>query len=465
MDCNGDGKSDLVVALSDSTGGIEFLAFLSLCGLSDPLGGWSYGDDRDFPLPWRWETFSVYINEQPSGPTATSSYPLSGTAMHANFSYGGFQSSQNPFVGIIEESISSGSSCACTCNVSQGDGSYTYRNETHSARPQLLFDPHGRLYVSIGSANNVDGDSRRARLRRFDLPLKFFTKPLNGSLIDFSTGAVVADGLRNTVGMSFDRAGNLWGLDNGADGLVRPDLGGDIHMDNPADELNLLLRSRDDSTAGSLSSPSLSVTVAPTDSVDEVRSTYAPTPAEDMSTSVPSVGSNSNLPNQSGTATHTTYMKNDRFSLTEKNSSSSAAPTSFLSDGVHTDEWCRRNTAPAALSIQAHSAPLGMTFFDATSTVVRVPMKRTGGGVSVPNADGGPIDFLCSKGPGAEWIDQIRPVDVKFDGCKRLLVSTDGGSFSGDGILIVEYNRPAKLGDDSLSSKSFSNVTCGSGNK
>ena len=41
--------------------------------------------------------------------------------------------------------------------------------------------------------------------------------------------------------------------------------------------------------------------------------------------------------------------------------------------------------------------------------VVRVPMKRGSGGVSVPNTDtGGPIDFLCSKGPGAEWIDQVR---------------------------------------------------------
>ena len=70
---------------------------------------------------------------------------------------------------------------------------HTYIQYIYTFIPYFLFvvfDPHGRLYVSIGSANNVDGDSRRARLRRFDLPLKFFTKPLNGSLIDFSTGAV-----------------------------------------------------------------------------------------------------------------------------------------------------------------------------------------------------------------------------------------------------------------------------------
>ena len=39
--------------------------------------------------------------------------------------------------------------------------------------------------------------------------------------------------------------------------------------------------------------------------------------------------------------------------------------------------------------------------------VVRVPMKRSGGGVTGPSSDSGPVDFLCSKGPGAEWIDQI----------------------------------------------------------
>ena len=39
-------------------------------------------------------------------------------------------------------------------------------------------------------------------------------------------------------------------------------------------------------------------------------------------------------------------------------------------------------------------------------------------------------------------------------------VSTDGGSFSGDGILVIEYNR--KLGDGPTT-KGFSNVTCGSG--
>ena len=65
---------------------------------------------------------------------------------------------------------------------------HTYINElTHLqiSHSLLVFDPRGRLYISIGSASNVDKDSRRARLRRFDLP-----HPRNGSIVDFTTGEV-----------------------------------------------------------------------------------------------------------------------------------------------------------------------------------------------------------------------------------------------------------------------------------
>ena len=52
--------------------------------------------------------------------------------------------------------------------------------------------------------------------------------------IDFSLGEVFADGLRNEVGLAFDAHGVLWGVENGADNLVRDDIGGDVHNDNPA---------------------------------------------------------------------------------------------------------------------------------------------------------------------------------------------------------------------------------------
>jgi len=59
----------------------------------------------------------------------------------------------------------------------------------HTTRT-LAFDDQGRLYVSVGSAGNVDADSFRSRIRRFDIsdPSTF--------PIDFLTGLVFADGLR-----------------------------------------------------------------------------------------------------------------------------------------------------------------------------------------------------------------------------------------------------------------------------
>ena len=37
---------------------------------------------------------------------------------------------------------------------------------------------------------------------------------------------------------------------------------------------------------------------------------------------------------------------------------------SFMNDGTHTDAWCRANTSPPEVSLQAHSAPLGIAFFE-----------------------------------------------------------------------------------------------------
>ena len=47
-------------------------------------------------------------------------------------------------------------------------------------------------------------------IRRFDLN--------EGNLpLNFQLGLVFADGLRNEVGLAFDRHGILWGVENGAD--------------------------------------------------------------------------------------------------------------------------------------------------------------------------------------------------------------------------------------------------------
>jgi glucose/arabinose dehydrogenase len=91
-----------------------------------------------------------------------------------------------------------------------GQGSSNTGN--HSTRT-LAFDAQGRLYVSVGSVGNVDVNSSRSRIRRFsDLTPSLFP-------IDFLQGEVFADGVRNEVGLAFDRHGILWGAENGADNL------------------------------------------------------------------------------------------------------------------------------------------------------------------------------------------------------------------------------------------------------
>lgn len=95
-----------------------------------------------------------------------------------------------------------------------------------------IFDPTtALLYLTIGSGSNVDPNSDRARIRRFNIS----NIPNDG--IDFNTGELFADGLRNEVGLAWDLDGVLWGVQNGADNLYREDLGGDIHLTNPAEEM------------------------------------------------------------------------------------------------------------------------------------------------------------------------------------------------------------------------------------
>ncbi|KAG6543065.1 hypothetical protein Mapa_015561 [Marchantia paleacea] len=161
------------------------------------------------------------------------------------------------------------------------------------------------LYVSVGSIENVDTNSFRARLRSFDLE----RIPAGG--YDFADGNIFADGLRNEVGLAFDARGRLWGVENGADDLVRDDLGGDIHNDNPGEEMNLF---------------------------DGPPGTHY---------GYPYCWTEYNLPTGTG----------------QGRGSQWAWPT--LINGTITDGWCRNgsNNRPPETLMQAHSAPLGVTFF------------------------------------------------------------------------------------------------------
>ena len=146
---------------------------------------------------------------------------------------------------------------------------------------------------------------------------------------------------------------------------------------------------------------------------------------------------------------------------------------SFMSEG-YTDEWCRANSTPSTLAMQAHSAPLGITFFDANTSsnatcaegsfpasfdrsafvffhgswnrdippgykVSHIPFGED----LMPSATE-TMDFMCSAQTGAKWANGLRPVDGAFDSCNRLYVTSDGTnggiSYYGDMLLVITYH-------------------------
>ena len=266
----------------------------------------------------------------------------------------------------------------------------------HATRP-MVFDAEGRMYVDVGSGSNVDASSARARIRRFDVA----TVPAGG--LAFDAGELFADGLRNEVGLAFDLTGRLWGVENGRDNLARPDLG-DVHQDNPAEELNLFV---------------------------EPGRFYG----------YPYCWSEGVLPAGIGDGPGTQW----------------ADPAS-LADGTHDDAWCRNpaNVVPPRLAMKAHSAPLGLVFYrgdafpadavgDAFVTfhgswnanpatgykVVRVRFDATG------NPTGYESFLECSSGVDVGW--PHRPVGVAVGHHGELLVTSDASGV----VMAIGYQGTA----------------------
>ncbi|MBI5500264.1 MAG: PQQ-dependent sugar dehydrogenase [Deltaproteobacteria bacterium] len=262
----------------------------------------------------------------------------------------------------------------------------------HSTRT-LAFDAEGRLYVSVGSGSNVDPDFSRARVRRFVVG----SLPAGG--LAFDGGEAFADGLRNEVGLAFDGAGRLWGVENGIDELHRADLGGDIHQDNPGEELNLF---------------------------DVAGRFYG----------YPYCWSEFLLPVGTGLGPGAQW-----------------ADPGFLGDGTHDDAWCRdpANVVPPSLVLPAHTAPLGLVFYDGPSfpdgargdafVALHGSWNRDvpiGYKVVRVFFEGGdrPLrweSFFEYGGPGdraAEWTH--RPVDVALGSRGELLVTSDAS-----GVIIA----------------------------
>jgi glucose/arabinose dehydrogenase len=289
------------------------------------------------------------------------------------------------------------------------DGTGDPSTGTHRTRTLVWEATTSTLYVSVGSKNNIDSNSFRARIRRF---------PITDTTvfpIDFTTGEVFADGVRNEVAIEFSpKDGTLWGAGNSGDLLFRLDLGGAIYNDNPSEELH-----RFSSTGRNYGYP------------------YC---WREYSLPVFGLGR--------GTAW--------------------AYPSSNFSD-----DQCRNDFDKPLLAMQPHSAPLGITFYDyqdqrpsECNGVIPFPpemdgyifiafhgswnrlvptgykivyIPTTADGTSIAGGEeSNPVDLLAHSGGGAQWTDGFRPVDVSFDACGRLLVSSDGSGSRGSKIVRIE---------------------------
>ena len=342
----------------------------------------------------------------------------------------------------------------------------------HTTRTLLVDTDNDDLYISVGSNQNVDADSYRSRIRRLDLssmPCRTTSNTTTDTIdaVDFADLPVVVDGLRNTVGMAFDEDGILWGVENSADNLMRDDLGGDIHNDNPADELNR---------------------------IDVAAANTAGAPPKHYG--YPYCWTEYSLPENVGTGRGSVWawpsFLGDSVVLETGHDSAVAgstavattAETIYLTDTACSDPGV---FVPPALALQAHSAPLGITFFhwedhhhhnrdddDRTNRrlcegvssfpqsmdgyaflayhgswnrdvptgykVVVVPMDSgNNGGDDGDASPGSPIDLLAHQPPDAKWQDGFRPVDVAFDTCGRLIVTSDGTRGRGSKIVRIEY--------------------------
>jgi len=256
----------------------------------------------------------------------------------------------------------------------------------HHTTRALVFDSDGVLYVQSGSNANVDPDSSHSQIRTFKL---------TGTNLDWSTGVVFADGLRNEVGIRFDNEGKLWGVENGVDDLNRPDLGGDIHQDNPSEELNLFARA--------------------------------------------------------GLFYGYPYCWSEYKLLNNKSHpiGSQWAQPEFMNDGKHNDDWCQNaaNVVPPAYNLPPHTAPLDIFFYyggtfpnlkgNAFVTLHGSWDRTVPAGYKVlliKFENGRPVsesNFLAYRGPGDTgngW--NHRPVGLAINKCagnaECLLITDDG---------------------------------------
>ena len=286
----------------------------------------------------------------------------------------------------------------------------------HSTRTPLVSHDGRWLYVSIGSAGNLDNDDSRSRVVRYDLSRAIPSGGWQWNDYTGSNGAVqaFAKGLRNEVGLTLDLQGDVWGCMNADDNLNRPDLGGfAIHNDNPAERVDHLRESN--MATGWYGYP------------------YC------WAADILAGHQNGELFGWGGDGKN--WWQQD-----------------------YTDDWCRANTVPASYALQAHTAPLGLLFYDGRGRYAfpgeyfnQIFLALHGSwnsdtprGYKVTRIGTDPMgealastsrDFLAYRGPGAisnTW--PHKPADVRVGPHGELFISSPDSSQ----ILVVRYNNPER---------------------
>lgn len=103
-------------------------------------------------------------------------------------------------------------------NAFVSDGDLEPRQNNHRTR-ELIFDKEGNLFIQVGSYSDVDSDDGRSLIRK--ISKKYLDQVLREkTVIDWLSLPIFALGVRNTVGMSLDSKGSLWGVNMGADALI-----------------------------------------------------------------------------------------------------------------------------------------------------------------------------------------------------------------------------------------------------
>lgn len=309
----------------------------------------------------------------------------------------------------------------------------------HSTRT-IVFDKSGRMYVQIGSIGNIDEDSFRSRIRRFQL------NEIPSGGFEYNDAEVYADGVRNEVALAFDKHGVLWGVENGADNLARSDLGEDIYNDNPAEEINKLLEPKPNTHYG-----------------------------------YPYCFSEFNLPEDvalgKGTQWAWPTFLNKRINFDSE--------PHFLENTLVTDDFCRSESIiKPSKTLQAHSSSLGLRFAknldDARDPSCvggfpkvlqnfafiayhgswnrEIPTGRKVVMLEVDEngefTDREPMNIFCNGGASSVFDSGLRPVDVAFDECGRLYVTSDGTGRNGKGskLFMITYEGREDVTLDEISS-------------